>query len=348
MTDREDADQALEDQEKEKKTNKAFEAGFESDDSYNLDDADNKDTPIEDPEDSANIDNKPEDQKIDADPTINVDEWEGVPDPIRKRFEQMSMSLEKATSIANSASGRANKLQGELHNYKKAPPAKVVPTDQQLRDAMGNQEKLEALKEDWPDLAGAMEELKGSVTTAVGGGLDRVKNEVLREMQDYTAKSQEQLANRIKLDNLHPGWQDNSNSDEFKGWIYDGGPNSQEQKAYDQLLSESASIQNSSPARSAELSKQAAEYFNNLLDQYPIWAGEKGNLYGDSSVNSAIKLLDMHKKAFTVTKKDTNLKNKQVLADNVTPTSGKGIKRPTDSSVDVQAAFKEGFTSNNY
>jgi hypothetical protein len=345
MADKKETDLVLEDQEK---ADKAFEAGYESDDSHQLDDTNNKSTTNDNPQDDKNIDDTSKDQKIDIDPTVNIDEWDGVPAPIRAKFEKMSTALDNATNIANSASGRASKLQSELTRSQKKQQAKIIPTDQQLRDAMGDQEKLNALKEDWPDLAGAMEELKSSVTTAVGGGLDRVKKEVLTEMKSYAHQSQEELTNKIKLDTLHPGWQDTSNSEEFKNWIYEGGPNSQEQRAYNQLLVDSAYTQKSSPGRSAELTRQAAEYYESLLTQYPTWAGEKGNLYGNSSGDAAVKLLNMHKKEFTVAKKDDNRRKKQMLAANVAPTSGNGVKPPPDSSIDVDAAFEEGFTSNNY
>ena len=95
------------------------------------------------------LDQTPEVKKED-----DVDEWEGMPPSVKAHFESLTAKLDSVTNIANSASGRANKLQSKLDKQSKQKPAEQPkPTSDQLLAAMTSTDKREKLGEDFPEFA---------------------------------------------------------------------------------------------------------------------------------------------------------------------------------------------------
>lgn len=293
----------------------------------------------------------PVEEGVTAEGPLTDEDWQGVPDILRKRFEQMADNLTNVTNIANSASGRANKLQSELQKQKNAiPTVAAKPTSQQIHEAMADKTKREALRKEWPDFAEAFDEIDKTVSTAVGSAIDDLRNEFSshrQELDDHDIKRD--------LDNKHPGWENTVLKDDFKDWLYRGGPTPQERTEYENTLGYAQSLSNNSPQESEQLFGRANEIYTNMLVKYPNWALDKGSLYGDPSGEAALKLLDMHK-AGTVTAPITSdpaalaanaqqLKNQQRLADNVAPTSGAPRQVQVDPEEDVMAAFSAGFNS---
>lgn len=283
--------------------------------------------------------------------TVNTDEWEGVPEAIRAKFETLGTELTRVTNIANSASGRASKLQSALDtqaNKQTTEDIKPQLTSDQLRAAMGNKEKRDALREDFSDFAIALDEMDERVSNAVGTAIDELRT----EFQSSNTQASQEFELRRNLDIKHPGWETTSLSDDFKNWAYENGPTVEERTTYENTLSYANSLKNNSPTEATTLYNNANNYYNDLLAKYPTWADAKGTLYGDPSGDAALSLLDMYKAAMPeITDTDTRstvstqVKNQQRLEDNVAPTHGTSRRTPPDNDQDVEAAFSAGFNS---
>ena len=325
-----------------KEANAAMEAAYNSEDDLSENYEIGADSIVDIIEDSIIEDKKPAKEEI----IVVADEWAGLPESLKIKFQEMEAKVSKAEQVASTASGRAAKLQSEM-SKNRAPPVKAVPTSQQLQAAMGSQAKLDALKEDWPDLAEAIGEMKSSVNTAVGGQMDKMRSEIIKEMRAYNAEAIEDASVITKLDNKHPGWQNTSATQEFRDWVYKGGPSQQEILGYENRLYQARASKESAPEQSAALFGQADAYYNQLLNLYPVWADDKGSLFGDSSGLSALKLLDKHK-ALSATPEvviDNKDKQKKRLESNLSPTSGNGARKQQDTNADkdAEAAMMEAY-----
>jgi hypothetical protein len=344
----------------------AFAAGF-SEDEYELpkeadqqtpSDTSVKDAPVDEDDkpvesktdDAAEVEVAEGDEVTEGGDAPEVDEWEGVSDAIKKRFESMSSELSRVTNIANSASGRANKLQSQLQQSLSKPAEAPKPTSQQILDALADKAKRDALRDEWPDFAETFDELDTTISTAVGSQIDALRAE-------FAAQQEQQAASQVKyvLDMRHPGWENTVVDEGFKSWVYDGGPTSDERTEYENVLSYAQSLSNNSPSEAKKLFGQANEIYNSMLSKYPDWADDRGKLYGDPSGDAAIKLLDMHKavqvpevqnSSGTVDRSISQQeRNKQRLAANVAPTSGGNRPVVNEVTDDLEAAFEAGFNS---
>ena len=317
----------------------AFEASFNSDE-YELEEdpkEEIKEEPAEEPKEEAT--GEQEDEPKEEPKAEEADEWAGVPEAIKAKFTAMEAEVKNAQHIANTANGQARKLQSEFAKQQKSAD-KPVPTSDQIQKAMADPQLLEALKEDWPDIAAVIGELKTSVSQSVGSSIDQLRDQLRQEFQgvaqNTTARVESQLS-QAKLDTLYPGWQNDVQGNEFKEWLRQGGPTESEMSGYDQALS-NASLTDD-PGLKAQYQQAAEKYYTNLLTNYPVWAQNKGKLYADSTVEGADKMLKMF---YEATKPEEKPKGSR-LEDNVTPTLGKGSKAPSKASDDAETAFLKGF-----
>ncbi len=283
-----------------------------------------------------------------------ADEWEGIPDGMRTRFETMEASLKKATDIAKSASGRANKLQSTLDKQSKAPIAIAKPTKDQIIEALTNKDKRNELREDFEGFASALDEMDQSFSVAVGSAIDGMRNDIRQETLNMNNESMRELEVKRSLDIKHPGWETTVKDKDFKSWVYEGGPSEQEIVHYESMLIQATSA---IPSNYPAASKLANDYYRTLLDNNPVWANEKGSLYGNSSGDAAISLLDNFKLSHSSEEVAPQVvpqvaatvnKNKQRLEANIVPTSGNGRLVPQSDAVDVEKAFSEGFNGSTY
>lgn len=284
-------------------------------------------------------------------PAPEVDEWEGIPDVMRTRFEAMETNLKQATDIAKSASGRTNKLQSALDKQKnQIPVEKPKPTKDQILEALSNKEKRDELRVDWDVLASALDDMDQSVSNSVGSAIDNIRSELLEEARNINRESMRELEVKRNLDIKHPGWENTVNDADFKSWVYEGGPSEQERTHYESLLGQAGKA---IPENSAAAFQQANEYYETLLDANPVWASQKGSLYGNSSGDAAVSLLDsfkLSKPRETETPPAEVLvnKNRQRLEDNIAPTRGNSLNIPQSDAADVEKAFEDGFTGSSY
>ncbi len=294
------------------------------------------------------------DKKVEPKAEDKTDEWEGVPDSIKARFDKMDADLKRVTNIANTASGRASKLQGQLEKQE-APKPK--PTSETIRAAMTDKTKRDELRGDFSEFAEAMDESDDRVANAVGAAMDKFK----AEMTEASSRSQNDFDVKRNLDIRHPGWEATVSKEEFKSWVYEGGPDATERTDYENLLDYAQNLHGNSPTESAAIFDKANKYYNDLLARYPVWANEKGSLFNDPSGASAVKLLDVYTENANIINNDRikkveedeakakakNIleKNQQRLADNVTPTSSNINDVPPATEQDVEKAFADGFNN---
>jgi len=322
---------------------KAFTAGFhdkdiELDPSAELDD--DEDTVAEQIAAESNKDlEKPEVKDKDE-----VDEWAGYTPEMKERFQAMETNLTKFQNIANSASGRVNKLQGELDRQKNdEPEVKPKITSDELLAAMTNKDSRDKLREEFGEFAAALDEIDQSVSTSVGSAIDNLRIELRAEAKNINESSMQELENKRALDIKHPGWETTVQNAEFKKWVYEGGPSEQESQYYDSLLFQA---QQAAPNDTAALQATATRYYTTLVEQHPIWADKKGSLYGAESGESAISLLDLYKKdkAPVVNDREERLSDNR-FEENLTPTSGQNRRAVEAPAEDIEKAFSEGFNS---
>jgi len=320
--------------ENEEEAEKAFMAGGEGNDDYKPLEEPAKAEPEKpdlEPAEEKPAEDDPSDKAIDKVDDKNIDEWEGIDAPIKAKFEAMEKDLKDAQHIARTANGRASKLQSQADKVKPVEKPKI--TSEQIHAAMSDPEKLNEMEKegDWDEMVAVIKEVKASLAKGVGGEIDRVRNELRQENAKTTDEAVQTAISRMQLDNSHAGWENDINTKEFKDFLYEGGPNKQEVDNYDYLLQQGKQT----PAKAAD----ADHYYSGLIDKYPLWARDKGNLYGSPSTESAIKLLDLYKGGAKVQK---NSSKKKMLEDNIAPTDGSGVKPPPAASVGANQAFLEG------
>ena len=274
-----------------------------------------------------------------------VDPWEGVSPAVKAHMEELEAKLEKSINVANSASGRANKLQSQIDKQlNQKPVVKTQPTSDQLLAAMTSSEKRKKLGDDFPDFAVVLDEMDRSVSTSVGAAIDGLRTELRAEASNNSTAVSKDFEIKRNLDNVHPGWEDTVHDEECKTWVYEGGPSKQESAYYDSLLTQAAQA---APQEAANLYDSANRYYGSLIQSYPVWADKKGSAYGDSSGSSAIELLTSYKKdkppapGQRAQEQETN----STFEDNLTPTSGQSRQAPAAPTEDVEKAFSDGFNS---
>lgn len=313
----------------------ALDAGFVDDPKYILPEEEIKEEIVEP---LAKIEEK-------EDPAPEVDEWEGISDNIKNKFNSMQTALDKATNIANSASGRVNKFQSEQQKKKDEPVEPKITSDIIL-EAMSSKERRDELSEDFPEFAHVFDELDKNMSKAVGETMDSRLDSFRQEMIANNLNMQERNDTQRILDIAHVGWENTINDDSFKDFVYKDGPNTDEQSSYEYLLNQSAIAE--TPIEKNAASAKANDYYKDLLSSYPNWAEEKGDLYGDPSGKAAIKLLDLYKKVDdTIKQKELSVNkisdSKKRLENNIAPTSGRNRQAPVFEEEDVDAAFDDGF-----
>lgn len=310
----------------------ALNAGFEDDGKYVLPE---EKPPVSD-EDLAPAakDNDLAPAAKDEDATPEIDEWEGISDSIKSKFEGMQTDLAKAIDIAKSASGRANKMQSAIDKQQAEPEAPKLTSDMIL-EAMSDKGKRDELREEFSEFANVFDEMDKSMSNAVGKAMDSRFESFRQEMASNNESIQARSDTQRSLDIAHPGWENTINDDSFKNWVYENGPSVVERSSYESLLT-------------AGNADQASSYYNDLLTSYPVWAEKRGNLYGDPSGEAAIKLLSQHKENLVTSEQirvnaDKQSESERRLEANIAPTSGRSRQAPVAESEDADAAFLDGF-----
>jgi microcompartment protein CcmL/EutN len=124
-------------------------------------------------------------------------------------------------------SGRLSKVEGHIGSLKQALDAAKAakaaggdaPSDSQIRRAQGDPKKFEALKDEYPEFADAIEGYLSSALEGVRPGekvdVSKLRDELAGEFDNRLNRKFEEL----RVETHHRGWQKTTTSPEFVGWV---------------------------------------------------------------------------------------------------------------------------------
>lgn len=194
-------------------------------------------------------------------------------------FEQLNQRLR---NLEGKVGGWTDKLDKALAGAKAEAGTAAAPSEAQIAAAKQSTEKFDALKEEFPEWAEALEERLGVFEAALKGSgqeqpdVDQVRSEVLSEVDVRVSQAVSEARELGRLDARHPDWEQTINSEEFVAWSLEGGPSLEDYQAMKQLESEA----------------DATERVNDWARQYPEWWGNRGARIFSPKAADAIALLD--------------------------------------------------------
>lgn len=206
---------------------------------------DEKEEPAVDPVEQ--LDNEPpaEDKPEDI--------WADATEAQRNAFEQQRQQTENLNQRVRSDDGRVaayqrqvSALQQDLaaatakHVQAANPGDGAAPTEQEIKDALADPEAMDAFREEWPDIAGPVEQMLNSRLAAIEekvqqqiAGSQQAINQSLEPIQAERAQQARQQE-AAALEAAHPNWMETVRSAEFGQWLQ------QQPQAVQQLTSSEA------------------------------------------------------------------------------------------------------------
>ncbi|MBJ2129064.1 hypothetical protein JC525_08955 [Alteromonas sp. IB21] len=122
----------------------------------------------------------------------------------------------------NSVNGRVSAYQRQAEQYKQQLEQRQQPQVGDNPQGSGmSDEKWEQLKEDYPDIAEAMESQLNGIRSQYEGELTRIKGEV-EPLKQYQQQAQQELhisSQMQALESQHPDWRDVVQTDEYGQWL---------------------------------------------------------------------------------------------------------------------------------
>jgi len=336
----------------EQQTKDAFESGFDDTETV---------LPVEEPAaEAAPVAETPSEVAPEAAPVAEqapaeVDPWEGVNPALKTQFDKMTTLIETTRNDANAASGRARKLQDTIDKMNQQATPQPKTTAELLQLGLEDKEARDKIREDDPELASMLDQMDESINKRVGTAIESLTGTLNSTIDQSLTKQQEFNESIRALDLKHPEWENTVSKNEFKEWAFAGGPSAQERANYDYYLSNAATAATQSPEQADKWYAAADQYYATLLGAHPVWAADRGALYGDSSSTAAIQLLDKYD-SYSAAQEQANIQvppkpadipaapTANLFEDNLAPTDGSRVS-PQDSAEDVNKAFEEGFNS---
>lgn len=191
--------------------------------------------------------------------------------------EEQIAELQAKLRTSQSKVGEYNSKLINERKKNQAPAAEVpkAPTATDLKDAMGNNEKLVALKEEFPEIGDALQDIVNQATSGVMESMPTAA-----KLDDLVKAGIAEAKGGLMLDMKHSGWETTVVTEEFVEFAYEGGPNVEERGLYFNL-------------RDGK-DPRADKFFDALIEKYPIWGDEKGRLLQSGSHDDAIDILDQY------------------------------------------------------
>lgn len=124
----------------------------------------------------------------------------------------------------NSVNGRVSAYQRQAEQYKQQLEQRQAQQSQAGDNPHGSgmsDEKWEALKQDYPDIAEAMEAQLNGIRSQYEGELSRIKGEVepLKQYQQQTQQAQHISSQMQALESQHPDWRDVVQTKDYSEWL---------------------------------------------------------------------------------------------------------------------------------
>lgn len=206
---------AITEEQVQQEANDAFEAGF-SQERPTLEEAPEVEAKQEEPEQQP----EPEPPKVDP--------WDGVPQVVREQLEAVSgklSSVDKISDRIRNIEGHIGGLSSQVKQFVAASKAVAktgveAPTDAQIEKAAQSSEKWQAIKEDYPDWAEALEERLAQEKHAAPDldGIQRKVDESVGSINN-TLRAELRRAHETIVEIKHPEWRKDVNTSEFKSWF---------------------------------------------------------------------------------------------------------------------------------
>lgn len=193
--------------------------------------------PPEEPEGEKVVDNEePAGDEIEGGAGDEKDPWEGVPEPVKQKYEEMESRIKGMDDLTNrlkQAESRVGAMQNAFYKREKereeAKKRKAKePTPEEVAAEQKAKEKWDSLKED-PDseaVVKAIDDQLGLKTGKLEKELTDLKGAItqLSEITRTPANANEvaELKDTIetmKVGLAHKGWQKTVQSDEYKEWL---------------------------------------------------------------------------------------------------------------------------------
>lgn len=146
---------------------------------------------------------------------VPVDEWAGVSPALRKTVEALQAKVGEVEQLqfrVKQAESRLGAATNELSELKKKPePVKEEPAPEP--------ESSKKFREDYPEIATPFEERIAALRAEVLQKVPTIDEKSLAETISKTLKAEISRDFAVeRLDELHPGWQQRKESEEFKAW----------------------------------------------------------------------------------------------------------------------------------
>ncbi len=131
----------------------------------------------------------------------------------------------------NSVNGRVSAYQRQAEQYKQQLEQRQQPQAGDNPQGSGmSDEKWEALKKDYPDIAEAMESQLNGIRSQYEGELSRIKGEV-EPLKQYQQQAQQELhisSQMQALESQHPDWRDVVQTEDYNQWLQTQPPSVQQ------------------------------------------------------------------------------------------------------------------------
>lgn len=160
-----------------------------------------------------------------------VNEWEGVPEPVRRNIEAINESVRKITADVSTTVGRVGSMQREMQAFRSVaasvPASGDKPSNAQINAAAADPAKWAKFKDDYPEIAEAMDlRLQGLQPPAKPAAVEVPPGKVdltpiesrLQQTEQNNATLAEDNA-KLRVEVKHQGWEDTVRTPEFDGWL---------------------------------------------------------------------------------------------------------------------------------
>jgi len=150
-----------------------------------------------------------------------VDPWEGVPEAVKNQFAELNNKLsafEKLEQRLRKSEGHVGDLIKKVNASQKA--AENAPTKEQIAAAAEDEQKLAALKEEWPEWADALERSEKRITDKLAGSVDvsKIRADLETDFSQKLSTVQAQFEDRL-VGFAHKGWKETVKTDDFRNWL---------------------------------------------------------------------------------------------------------------------------------
>ena len=173
------------------------------------DDEPEDDNQEDDPKDTGKQQGPPDPKDTGSPETAKPDEWEGIPEPVRARLEALQEENQKLEKRVRTEVGRVAKTQQRI-----AELQKVIQSAGKPDEGTPDRKALEQLKEDYPEVYGAVEVLDKTVQKMSDKERERVVD-AERELQELYQ------SNSRQVDEDHPDRHDllKTHGEQFQAWV---------------------------------------------------------------------------------------------------------------------------------